>query len=77
MKTDDIFSNNWSDPVYFGLCSLSTLSYVTDATLVDATGYDADLFFDTNGDVYNTWSGNNNEIDKIYGLFFPTFILMF
>ncbi|KAL0948330.1 hypothetical protein HGRIS_010917 [Hohenbuehelia grisea] len=51
VKTQNIFSNNWSDPVYF-----------------DALGYDADLFWDTNGDVYNTWSGINNAVDKIYGI---------
>ncbi|KAF4565402.1 hypothetical protein EYR36_001973 [Pleurotus pulmonarius] len=51
VTTRDIFSNNWSDPVYF-----------------DALGYDADLFWDVNGDVYNTWSGINNAVDKIYGI---------
>ncbi|KAJ4480996.1 glycoside hydrolase family 43 protein [Lentinula aciculospora] len=52
VTTTDIFSNEWSDPIYF-----------------DALGYDADLFWDTNGDVYNTWSGINNAIDKIYGIY--------
>ncbi|KAJ3776089.1 glycoside hydrolase family 43 protein [Lentinula raphanica] len=52
VTTKDIFSNDWSDPIYF-----------------DALGYDADLFWDTNGDVYNTWSGINNAIDKIYGIY--------
>ncbi|KAF9074463.1 glycosyl hydrolase [Rhodocollybia butyracea] len=52
VTTTDIFSNNWSDPVY-----------------LDALGYDADLFWDTNGDVYNTWSGINNAIDKIYSIY--------
>ncbi|KAJ3915636.1 glycosyl hydrolase [Lentinula edodes] len=52
VTTTDIFSNEWSDPVYF-----------------DALGYDADLFWDINGDVYNTWSGINNAIDKIYGIY--------
>ncbi|KIK56070.1 glycoside hydrolase family 43 protein [Collybiopsis luxurians FD-317 M1] len=52
VTTRDIFSNDWSDPIYF-----------------NALGYDPDLFWDTNGDVYNTWSGNNNPIDKIYGIY--------
>ncbi|KAF9449222.1 glycoside hydrolase family 43 protein [Macrolepiota fuliginosa MF-IS2] len=52
VKTNDIFSNNWSDPVYF-----------------DSLGYDADLFWDTNGDVYLTWSGINNNHDKIYSIY--------
>ncbi|KAJ3986977.1 glycoside hydrolase family 43 protein [Lentinula detonsa] len=52
VTTTDIFSNQWSDPVYF-----------------DALGYDSDLFWDSNGDVYNTWSGINNAIDKIYGIY--------
>ncbi|GLB42704.1 putative glycosyl hydrolase 43 family protein [Lyophyllum shimeji] len=51
VKTKNIFSNDWSDPVYF-----------------DSLGYDADLFWDTNGDVYCTWSGINNAVDKIYGI---------
>ncbi|KAF5376443.1 hypothetical protein D9615_008672 [Tricholomella constricta] len=44
VKTKDIFSNVWSDPVYF------------------------DLFWDKDGDVYCTWSGINNNVDKIYGI---------
>ncbi|KXN83251.1 Beta-xylosidase [Leucoagaricus sp. SymC.cos] len=51
VKTKDIFSNDWSDPVYF-----------------DSLGYDVDLFWDTNGDVYLTWSGINNNHDKIYSI---------
>ncbi|EIN09968.1 glycoside hydrolase family 43 protein [Punctularia strigosozonata HHB-11173 SS5] len=51
VKTEDIFSNNWSDPVWF-----------------DSLGYDNDLFWDTNGDVYNTWSGINNAVQNIYGI---------
>ncbi|TFK38334.1 glycosyl hydrolase [Crucibulum laeve] len=51
VKTSDIFSNNWSDPIYF-----------------DSLGYDTDLFWDINGDVYCTWSGINNAIDKIYSI---------
>ncbi|RDB21914.1 Non-reducing end alpha-L-arabinofuranosidase BoGH43B [Hypsizygus marmoreus] len=51
VTTKDIFSNKWSEPVYF-----------------DFLGYDADLFWDTNGDVYCTWSGINNNFDKIYGI---------
>ncbi|KAF8057563.1 glycoside hydrolase family 43 protein [Lyophyllum atratum] len=51
VKTKDIFSNKWSDPIY-----------------LDSLGYDADLFWDKNGDVYCTWSGINNSIDKIYGI---------
>ncbi|KAF8170379.1 glycosyl hydrolase [Pholiota molesta] len=47
VKTNDIFANNWSDPIYF-----------------DALGYDTDLFWDTNGDVYCTWSGINNASTK-------------
>ncbi|KAH0580594.1 hypothetical protein H2248_002086 [Termitomyces sp. 'cryptogamus'] len=34
----------------------------------DALGYDSDLFWDVNGDVYLTWSGINNAIDKFYGI---------
>ncbi|KAG5352016.1 hypothetical protein C0989_004212 [Termitomyces sp. Mn162] len=34
----------------------------------DALGYDSDLFWDVNGDVYLTWSGIDNAIDKIYGI---------
>ncbi|KAG6810106.1 hypothetical protein H0H92_013268 [Tricholoma furcatifolium] len=52
VKTQNIFANDWSDPIYF-----------------DSLGYDADLFWDTNGDVYQTWSGINNAIDKIYGIY--------
>ncbi|KAF9482404.1 hypothetical protein BDN70DRAFT_853440 [Pholiota conissans] len=51
VKTNNIFSNDWSDPIYF-----------------DALGYDTDLFWDTNGDVYCTWSGINNAVDKIYSI---------
>ncbi|KAJ7591517.1 glycoside hydrolase family 43 protein [Mycena floridula] len=51
VTTKDIFSDNWSDPIYF-----------------DALGYDADLFWDDNGDVYNTWSGINNPVSKIYSI---------
>ncbi|KAF5311819.1 hypothetical protein D9619_003596 [Psilocybe cf. subviscida] len=50
--TNDIFSNHWSDPIYF-----------------DSLGYDANLFWDTNGDVYSTWSGINNAVDKIYSIY--------
>ncbi|ESK91370.1 glycosyl hydrolase [Moniliophthora roreri MCA 2997] len=52
VSTTDIFSNEWSDPVYF-----------------DHLGYDADLFWDTNGDVYATWAGIDNAQDKIYGIY--------
>ncbi|KIY71095.1 glycoside hydrolase family 43 protein [Cylindrobasidium torrendii FP15055 ss-10] len=52
VTTDDIFSNNWSDPIYF-----------------DSLGYDPDLFWDDNGDVYSTWCGINDPIDKIYGIY--------
>lgn len=52
VKTKDIFSNEWSDPIYF-----------------DSLGYDADIFWDTNGDVYLTWSGINNNHDKIYSIY--------
>ncbi|KAG6852887.1 hypothetical protein C0991_008372 [Blastosporella zonata] len=40
----------------------------SDPIYFDSLGYDADLFWDTNGDVYSTWSGINNAIDKIYGI---------
>ncbi|KAJ7280036.1 glycoside hydrolase family 43 protein [Mycena rebaudengoi] len=40
----------------------------SDPVYFDALGYDADIFWDTNGDVYNTWSGINNAIDKIYSI---------
>ncbi|KAK7435711.1 hypothetical protein VKT23_019543 [Stygiomarasmius scandens] len=52
VSTQDIFSNDWSDPVYF-----------------DFLGYDVDLFWDLNDDVYVTWSGINNATDKIYGIY--------
>ncbi|KAF9267110.1 hypothetical protein L218DRAFT_920869 [Marasmius fiardii PR-910] len=52
VTTTDIFSNEWSDPIY-----------------VDSLGYDLDLFFDPSGDVYASWSGNNNAKDKIYGIY--------
>ncbi|KAF8907976.1 glycosyl hydrolase [Mucidula mucida] len=52
VTTTDIFSNEWSDPIYF-----------------DFLGYDSDLFWDTNGDVYCTWAGINNAADKIYGIY--------
>ncbi|KAF9039529.1 hypothetical protein BDZ89DRAFT_1060972 [Hymenopellis radicata] len=52
VTTTDIFSNKWSDPIYF-----------------DFLGYDSDLFWDTNGDVYCTWCGINNAVDKIYGIY--------
>ncbi|KAF5371570.1 hypothetical protein D9758_003442 [Tetrapyrgos nigripes] len=52
VTTQDIFSNSWSDPIYF-----------------DFLGYDADLFWDVNDDVYVTWTGINNAIDKIYGIY--------
>lgn len=51
----------------------------------DFLGYDADLFWDANGDVrayyalsdklkiisqvYATWTGINNSVDKIYGIY--------
>ncbi|KAE9389908.1 hypothetical protein BT96DRAFT_1002778 [Gymnopus androsaceus JB14] len=41
----------------------------SDPTYFDAEGYDADLFWDSNGDVYNTWTGINDAIDKIYGIY--------
>lgn len=51
ITTSDIFSNNWSDPIYF-----------------DSLGFDPDLFWDTNGDVYNSWAGINNNKEKIWGI---------
>ncbi|KAF7361476.1 hypothetical protein MSAN_01180900 [Mycena sanguinolenta] len=41
----------------------------SDPIYFDALGYDTDIFWDTNGDVYATWSGNNNAIDKIYSIY--------
>ncbi|KAJ7139975.1 glycoside hydrolase family 43 protein [Mycena crocata] len=41
----------------------------SDPVYFDALGYDPDLFWDTNGDVYNTWSGINNAVDKIYSIY--------
>ncbi|KAL1676504.1 glycosyl hydrolase [Schizophyllum commune] len=41
----------------------------SDPIYFDSLGYDADLFFDQNGDVYNTWCGINNAVDKIYGIY--------
>ncbi|KAJ7688997.1 glycosyl hydrolase [Mycena rosella] len=38
----------------------------SDPIYFDALGYDTDIFWDTNGDVYSTWSGINNAVDKIY-----------
>lgn len=51
VTTDDIFSNIWSDPIYF-----------------DSLGYDPDLFWDDNGDVYSTWAGINHAKEKIHGI---------
>ncbi|PFH49178.1 glycoside hydrolase family 43 protein [Amanita thiersii Skay4041] len=51
VTTKDIFSNDWSDPIY-----------------LDALGYDVDLFWDVNGDVYCTWSGINDSVDQIYSI---------
>ncbi|KAF8881567.1 glycosyl hydrolase [Infundibulicybe gibba] len=54
VKTKDIFSNDWSDPIYF-----------------DSLGYDADLFWDTNGDVWHVFLSllqDQNNIDKIYSI---------
>ncbi|KIY73585.1 glycoside hydrolase family 43 protein [Cylindrobasidium torrendii FP15055 ss-10] len=48
VTTDDIFSNNWSDPIY-----------------IDALGYDPDLFWDDNGDVYATWCGIDPDSDLL------------
>jgi beta-xylosidase len=44
--------------------------FSADGDSSDALGYDTDIFWDTNGDVYATWSGNNNAIDKIYSTSF-------
>ncbi|EJD49091.1 hypothetical protein AURDEDRAFT_143927 [Auricularia subglabra TFB-10046 SS5] len=52
VKTRDIFSNVWSEPIY-----------------LDSLGYDLDLFWDHNGDVYATWSGISNSVDRIYGIY--------
>ncbi|KAK0486565.1 glycoside hydrolase family 43 protein [Armillaria novae-zelandiae] len=41
----------------------------SDPVYFDFLGYDADLFWDTNGDVYATWTGINNAVDKIYGIY--------
>ncbi|KAG6907505.1 hypothetical protein DXG01_008649 [Tephrocybe rancida] len=40
----------------------------SDPIYFDSLGYDADLFWDKNGDVYSTWCGINNAINKIYGI---------
>lgn len=54
VTTTDIFSNNWSDPTYFGKVT-PTYSQHTELErcvyFIDAEGYDADLFWDSNGDV--------------------------
>jgi beta-xylosidase len=41
----------------------------SDPIYFDSLGYDAELFWDVNGDVYNTWSGINNAVDRIYGIY--------
>ncbi|PBK59459.1 glycoside hydrolase family 43 protein [Armillaria solidipes] len=41
----------------------------SDPVYFDFLGYDADLFWDTNGDVYATWTGISNAVDKIYGIY--------
>ncbi|KAH7097467.1 glycosyl hydrolase [Auriculariales sp. MPI-PUGE-AT-0066] len=41
----------------------------SDPTYIDGVGYDLDLFFDNNGDVYATWCGINNFAQKIYGIY--------
>ncbi|KAJ7982838.1 glycoside hydrolase family 43 protein [Mycena polygramma] len=41
----------------------------SDPIYFDALGYDTDLFWDTNGDVYATWSGINDAVDKIYSIY--------
>ncbi|KAJ6632465.1 glycosyl hydrolase [Mycena sp. CBHHK59/15] len=41
----------------------------SDPIYFDALGYDTDLFWDTNGDVYSTWSGISNAVDKIYSIY--------
>lgn len=86
VTTKDIFSNDWSDPVYFGMRYDFMMRGTSNSllTLPDALGYDAELFWDSNGDVrpvtfynvsksdfflqqvYNTWCGINNAVDKIY-----------
>ncbi|KAH8831746.1 glycoside hydrolase family 43 protein [Flagelloscypha sp. PMI_526] len=40
----------------------------SEPTFFDSLGYDAELFWDTNGDVYSTWCGINNAQEKIYGI---------
>ncbi|KAG6816753.1 hypothetical protein H0H87_003148 [Tephrocybe sp. NHM501043] len=40
----------------------------SDPIYFDSLGYDADIFWDKNGDVYSTWCGINNAVDKIYGI---------
>ncbi|CAK5277866.1 unnamed protein product [Mycena citricolor] len=41
----------------------------SDPVYFDALGYDTDLFWDTNGDVYATWSGINDAVHKIYSIY--------
>ncbi|KAF8909884.1 glycosyl hydrolase [Mucidula mucida] len=41
----------------------------SDPIYVDSLGYDPDLFWDTNGDVYYTWAGINNAVENIYGIY--------
>ncbi|KAJ7074786.1 glycoside hydrolase family 43 protein [Mycena amicta] len=41
----------------------------SDPVYFDNLGYDTDIFWDTNGDVYATWSGNNNAVEKIYSIY--------
>ncbi|KAJ7226921.1 glycoside hydrolase family 43 protein [Mycena pura] len=41
----------------------------SDPIYFDNLGYDTDIFWDTNGDVYATWSGINDAVDKIFSIY--------
>ncbi|KAJ7711985.1 glycoside hydrolase family 43 protein [Mycena metata] len=41
----------------------------SDPVYFDNLGYDTDIFWDVDGDVYATWSGINDAIDKIYSIY--------
>lgn len=57
VTTTDIFSNEWSDPIYFGKknlsCEFNANGLNNCNRSQDYLGYDADLFWDINGDVRN------------------------
>ena len=51
MTTDNIFKGEWSDPIYFGEETSVSSGLSNPEIASDSLGYDADLFFDQNGDV--------------------------